>query len=132
MWPLHHSLRRLPARLLLTKQLAQRATAWKLRAMGDEYDKEIYDNLRSTSRDPLTHGILGRHFEGLDQLDLAQEHYELGVTYGANMAMPHWMLGFFYLDQPSRRAETHSAWAVYLEFAPSGRRAERAREQLGR
>ena len=113
-------------------QLAQRATAWKLRAMGDEYDKEIYDNLRSTSRDPLTHGILGRHFEGLDQLDLAQEHYELGVTYGANMAMPHWMLGFFYLDQPSRRAETHSAWAVYLEFAPSGRRAERAREQLGR
>jgi len=113
-------------------QLAERATAWKLRAMGGDYDTESYSRLRSESADPLTHTILGRHFEALDDAKRAEEHYQLAVGYGANMATPHWMLGFFYLDQPSRRAETHSSWAVYLEFAPSGKRASRAREQLGR
>jgi|GEM_PF-1196670 len=112
--------------------LADRATAWKLRVMKDAYDVQLYDALNARSKDPLTHTILGQHFEAIDDFQRAEKHYKTAIKVGGNMAIPHWFLGFFYLDQPSRRAQTHSSWARYLEFSPSGKRAKRAKSQLGR
>ena len=112
--------------------LANRAVAWKLKVMGASYDKALYETLNGEAVDPLTHTLLGQHFETLEDSDLAEEHFNKAVEFGPGMAMPHWLLGFHHLDDPSKRATTNSAWSRYLEFEPTGERATRAIESLGR
>ena len=83
-------------------------------------------------QDPGIYVYLGQHEERLGNMGRAREYLDESVQMGPEYALAHFAKGHFYYQQVHDDAEALRSWAAYLDLNPSGKRAARMRERLGR
>ncbi len=114
------------------RQLGPRALA-AAAPLSDQGDALAARALLEGGSDPLVHTALGAWYDtDPDRRALAAEHYDRAVDLAPDHALALYQHGQFYLDARDNLAHTRPSWSRYLDQEPSGSRARRARDRLGR
>ncbi|MCP4806455.1 MAG: hypothetical protein GY913_21995 [Proteobacteria bacterium] len=81
--------------------------------------------------DPIVWVLLGDFYDGVEDVP-AGPYYDHAIALGPDNALALYAHGQFYLDARDNLAQTRPSWSAYLDLDPSGERARRARDRLGR
>jgi hypothetical protein len=113
-------------------RLAPRLVAMQAIAAGvPAGDAYIQPALDADPSDPAVHVFLGRYFETAHQKPLAAQHFDRAPQVGPELGLGWYEKGRFYLDARDGFARSGAAWRNFLALAPTGPRAERAKDTLG-
>ena len=85
---------------------------------------------RSTDGEVLS--LLGRYLDATGEDDRAAALHEQAAAAAPQSARVQYHRGLFYTDQQNGQHKQRVAWDAYLELGPSGARAQKVRERLGR
>ena len=110
--------------------LVDRAAAAAL-LYGDEPQLEEVEVL-SAHLDGQVVSLLARHLDAIGEDATAAKLHERSAELAPESAVVHYHRGLFYTDQPQGSHAQRVAWDAYLELEPTGARANKVRERLGR
>lgn len=117
---------------VLDQLLAPRAEALRLRLLGDDANgDELRALMQSAGQDPIVAVHLAARAEDRGDMVRAASLLAAGALRSPESARVHHARGLL-LYAPSTLNEARSAWRRYLDLGPSGPRAARVRERLGR
>ncbi|MFZ5482064.1 MAG: hypothetical protein ACOZNI_35210 [Myxococcota bacterium] len=101
-------------------------------APGPEAEALAKEAEAKAGEDAVAHVWLGRFYEGAGRRALAAQHFDRAVVLGPEVGLAWYEKGRFYSDARDRLGRTEEAWRSYLALAPTGARARRAGDKVGR
>ena len=82
--------------------------------------------------DPMVFVLLGDYHARPESTVDAGPYYDRAAELGRDHALALYMHGQHYLDARDNLARTRPSWSAYLDLEPTGARAKRVRDRLGR
>lgn len=82
--------------------------------------------------DPMVFVLLGDYYARPDSQIDPGPFYDRAADLGRDHALALYMHGQHYLDARDNLAQTRPSWSAYLDLEPTGARAKRVRDRLGR
>lgn len=76
--------------------------------------------------------LLARYYDAAGEDNRAAGYHERAAKLAPESARVQYYRGLFYTDQPGGQQKQHVAWDAYLELKPTGERAQKVRERMGR
>jgi hypothetical protein len=116
----------------LDQLLGGRAEAARLRLEGpDASDSAVLRVLADTPTNPMVKVHIAAMYESAGLHDDAAQLLALAAESGAQSARVHYARGLLLFD-PATMPAARAAWRRYLDLGPTGPRADRVRERMGR
>ncbi len=117
----------------LTRRLGARAyAAAAVFGISESRDQHAQTAEALGESDPMVFVLLGDYYARPDSGLDASPYYDHAAELGRDHALALYMHGQHYLDAQDNHAQTRPSWSAYLDLEPTGARAKRVRDRLGR